>query len=282
MNERSESLFTISKMQVLVIGEKESLRSAPLVQRLTQNNLVKVEEINASITKNFLDVETLQIRFNQKLAQIFQGRELLAGEVGCADSHNSARARIAKSKIGGIVFEDDARIVNLDCLLEISLTFLMQNYGKAAVLSLAGWNPKKLTRTDACPLSSESPLKPLKLLGIPPLAVGYVLTPQAAQSLLQSNTPIKSVADWPFSNCQFYVSRDPVVYHGDEFTKSLIDSSDSNSRIRSNFQNRLKFFFFMNFFLLNEKQISLTEYCNKVWFRKVYYYLDNIKMRFRT
>ena len=71
MNERSESLFTISKMQVLVIGEKESLRSAPLVQRLTQNNLVKVEEINASITKNLLDVETLQIRFNQKLAQIF-------------------------------------------------------------------------------------------------------------------------------------------------------------------------------------------------------------------
>jgi hypothetical protein len=236
--------------------------------------------VEAKITPNYELCYENNIMFNQKMAKISIGRELLPGEIGCAFSHYSARKIISNSKFGGVILEDDARIRNSEVFYKSAAQFLQDQSGKASVLSLAGWNPAPLLENQD--LNIEKMVRNLKLLGVPPLALGYALTPLAAKELIQGSYPIKETADWPSSKCSFFVTNGILAFHGDGRTPSIIDYGGSSLRVRPNLTQRLRTILFIDFTLKKSNQMNFRHYFAQIWLRKMYFYIDNLRMLLRS
>ncbi len=152
------------------------------------------------------------------------GRELSQNERACAISHSRARAIIASSKEGGLVFEDDARIINLPNLEAAVTEFLSGSRPSIRALGLLEYRSANFP--DGLVLNQP---KLHRLLAEVPLAVATVLTPSAAEVLLRSAGRSSQIADWPYSSCKFYITSPGMVLHGDSNTESVI--GDSSTRI---------------------------------------------------
>ena len=162
--------------------------------------------------------------FNTKVfTSIFQ-REMSLQEMGCSEAHRNARKLVAESQIGGIVFEDDARFEEFEVILESAQSFLLENRGESSILNIC---ESKLSRFD-----TENPWKYRRILGHSPLAVAYVLTPEAAKDLLAANTRNTWVSDWPRSKVRHYVSLPALVKHGDAESGSEIADLNFGSDFR--------------------------------------------------
>jgi hypothetical protein len=152
------------------------------------------------------------------------GRELTQNERACAISHTTARNIIANTSRGGVIFEDDARILNLRILENMSEAFLSLYKNDYSALGLLDYSPDDRSSPELVQFP-----KIHKLLAEVPLAVATVLTRKAAWSLTESANLGSQIADWPSSRCSYYFLTPGCVKHGDEGTGSVI--GDSSTRI---------------------------------------------------
>lgn len=247
-------------LDVYIIETPLSQRSAPLIKLLSSEPRVNLVRISAKMVASDRDISDFGIKVNYKVFPLLEGRLLSHGEIGCAQSHNEARSLLAESTNGGVILEDDARILDLDSFIKISTDFLNQNRNSKRILSLTGMSQINAVNKK----KDKSPAhKWMRTYGHSPLAVANAITPMAACDLLNSNQPIKYVADWPYSKSKFYSVKVPVVCHGDETTESLIDASGSR---KSTTKGNLLFFVysFLSYITTRNKQLGIRPYFNRI------------------
>lgn len=202
------------------------------------------------------------------------GRYMTVQELGCAEAHFLAREAVAVTSHGGIIFEDDARFTEPQMLIRMATDFLEKHRGHASVLNLC--------ESSLSTFQVNKPRRSVKLFGHAPLAVAYVLTPEAAAELNRANNPITWVADWPVSNVEHFVCVPALVQHGDENSGSEI-AINLNGRDLRHKRDRLRK-------ILNTvKSISLLSSATKrnrakflyfAIFAPLYWRIDLIKTRF--
>jgi hypothetical protein len=212
---------------VVIITTPKSKRVEPLLNKLKGDARFVVMQIDATMGVNM--PEPTEISLKSEFRDY--GRSLSQSERACAASHRTARQIISQSDLGGIIFEDDARIIDVDQLYDISVHFLQKNSKQAKALSLVSYVTRDLERSPEtsrnfrCPLFSDAPL-----------AVATALTPRAATELVLESKKSSMVADWPHSKCRFYFLRMGLVKHGDSETSSVIGDVDSRiSQVKFSF-----------------------------------------------
>lgn len=142
------------------------------------------------------------------------GRALTIQELGCAKAHYLARQAIVGSEIGGLIFEDDARLQEPEKILKVAKEFLEKHRGQSRILNLC--------ESSLSPFEFNVVTHLVQLWGYSPLAVAYVLTPEAARELNHANSQINWVSDWPYSKVTHFVCVPALVAHGDENSGSEI------------------------------------------------------------
>ncbi len=260
---------------VLIISTPSSTRVDKLINQLSTSTNIETRLICAKLTTNIEDCINEQIIFDQDLATNLIGRPMLPTEIGCAHSHNIARRFISQSSRGGVILEDDARIHDVEMFVNVATNFLDQQFNEARALSLAGWEPKPLD--SKIKSDFKKPVRISKLFGEPPLAVGYVVTPLAGKLLYESNSTIIYTADWPSSKVDFFVTIEPLVYHGDITTSSVIDFSG----VRNDRQAKgiSKLITPIQILFRTPRSISLKIYFKWIIVKKTKHKIDSFRLR---
>ncbi len=159
-----------------------------------------------------------------KVFSKIHGRGMSIQELGCARAHVLARMEISTSEIGGIVFEDDARFIEPEIILSVAVDFLNEHRGQATILNLC--------ESSLSPFRINHSRRPVGLFGHSPLAVAYVLTPQAAIALNRASESVDWVSDWPHSKVKHYVCVPALVAHGDDHSGSEIAIASNGHDLR--------------------------------------------------
>ena len=165
-------------------------------------------------------------------------------------------------------------IANIYDFYNQSRLFLDSQKGSLAVLSLTGFRglKKKLVKSQK--------RYALPLWGKPDLAVGYAITSSAAAKLVEANSPITSVSDWPFSSCKFHATLDPPVLHGDASTLSTIDhKGDLRNGPRTLF--KIKSLFFIPYCTKGALDIALKEYLERVFLSRFFWSIDLWRLKLK-
>ncbi len=267
------------RIPVYILSEKDSSRATNLLSSINQLSGVELHIIDAVMIADDKKLQESGVSFDQSMANFMIGRSLMPAEIGCAESHNIARRLVSDSEVGGVVLEDDARILDPEEFQRCVNDFLLANLGKSALLSLCGWKPESLSTFNSDHAKTDTRIT--RLFGKPKLAVAYALTPLAAKRLFESNKIIVQVADWPAIKCKSYVTNTNLVFHGDSQTESTIDSNSSNLRSRPSLNKRLKVFFLLDYFKFKDKNHRRI-LVSGVWVPKMQWYLDkyfNLRLR---
>lgn len=257
-------------VNVYVICTPNSDRSEMLLEQLSSDPRVVIHPIKATMITDFTASGTSLMDVDLKLARAIYRRDLLPGEFGCALSHNYVRKLVSQSSFGGIIFEDDARINNLEGLISDSLNFLSQNQGKSRILSFYTGQliePKRFR--------VHSDRHWVRYFGATPYALSYALTPSAAGRLYDSNNPVKFLADWPASASTYYVSDRNYLSHGDASTRSTIEQN-GNSRGRLRLLERLQILFGIYFVLSFRKVGNVREFLYWIWYPRFMNYFQKV------
>ena len=266
------------KLLVVVIRTPKSDRYLPIESLFKDDQRFKLEYIEASMTPSYSEVSNRSIAYSTEIFEYFQGRKLTPAEIGCADSHNRARDLIKSHTGGGLILEDDARIINIDSFFIMVTEFLSSQNSKSSILNLTGFRNIGLK---ASKNRSTSNNRYIKLWGNPDLAVSYALTQMAAAQLLNSNTPIMGVSDWPHSKCYYFVPLIPLVRHGDKNTQSIIDSTKNNFRISKSLTKKLIDFLFIKFFINKPKSIKFFGFIRYIYIEKINWHVDYFRIKIR-
>jgi hypothetical protein len=203
----------VQRIPAIIIQTPNSERFLPLFKAISVSKVFEPVLIVATMgnslsadSENFIQEEVLRY-----------GRVLTRNERACAVSHSEARNIVAQSPQGGIVFEDDARVIDLEHLERAAVGFLKKFSGTSSALGLLDY---KNEHTEGC--TKNLPIRFRKLLAETPLAVATVLTPIAAGEILNSATTSSQIADWPKSKCHFFILPDGCVRHGDTTSGTVI------------------------------------------------------------
>ncbi len=203
----------MQRIPAVIIQTPNSERFLPLLEVICKSEVFEPVLIVATMgyslsgeNEEFIQEEVLRY-----------GRVLTQNERACAVSHSEARNVIAQSQHGGIIFEDDARVIDLEHLEQAALSFLAKFSNVNSALGLLDY---KNQHVEGC--TNSKPLRFRKLLAETPLAVATVLTPIAASEILKSAITSSQTADWPKSKCRFFILSDGCVRHGDETSGSVI------------------------------------------------------------
>jgi GR25 family glycosyltransferase involved in LPS biosynthesis len=209
----------VKSFKVFIIDSNLPSRSSILIREIEKCTKFELIKIEATMVSSLLDVDRRELEYSDVDFRKATGRSLLPGEIGCANSHNIARRKVSSEVRGALILEDDARVISSDKLARLIEEFDDTIRDESAILSLtdflsSGREPRE---------PSMNQVEFFKLRGEPPLAVAYYLRPKAAKLLLDANTPINTVADWPKADVKFFVSNSVFVTHGDKETQSLIE-----------------------------------------------------------
>lgn len=156
------------------------------------------------------------------------GRAPLEGEIGCALAHRDAYEVLLQSDCEwGLVFESDAKIVDLVELRKVVESVIQESEGR-----------------DVVSLYSESPIfaKTERYLGsvrfvelktVPDGTVAYLINRRAAASFIEAQTPISSVSDWPMSTMyvNFGFVRTDAVRHSTDTQESIVAGNVERSSL---------------------------------------------------
>ena len=206
----------MKRIPAVVIQTPNSERFLPLIEILKHSKFFEPVLMAATMGVNLS--ETKQSFEKQELTRY--GRVLSRNERACAISHTRAREIIAESENGGLILEDDARIPDLKILESVSRAFLEEKAKSRSALGLLDYSGT----TD----SSKRQGNHLnygrfhRLFAEVPLAVGTLLTPEAAAGLVMSAGEYSQLADWPYSRCRYYFLSTGCIAHGDSTTNSVI------------------------------------------------------------
>lgn len=207
---------------VVVIKTPNSKRVDPLLVQLEKISRVETIVIEATMghSLGFPCDASIQNELT------CYGRALTQNERACAISHRRAREILAKSDFGGIILEDDARILNPEAFVTETRDFLRTHRGKKHVLTLLSYLKTPHGRKRRC-MGKNS----FRLFAEAPLAVGVAITPEAAKCLISAAKDRSMTADWPTSRCVFFGLKTGVIQHGDSETVSMI--GDVEDRVSS-------------------------------------------------
>jgi GR25 family glycosyltransferase involved in LPS biosynthesis len=266
------------KLLVVVIRTPKSDRYLPIESLFKDDQRFKLEYIEASMTPSYSEVSNRTIAYSAELFEYFQGRKLTPAEIGCADSHNRARDLIKSHADGGVIMEDDARIINIDSFFKMATDFLLSQKSKLSILNLTGFRNIGLETSRNRSMSNN---RYVKLWGYPDLAVSYALTQRAAGELLKSNTPIMGVSDWPHSKCYYFVPLIPLVLHGDKSTQSIIEPSKNTFRVGKSLTKKLIDFLFIKFFINKPKNIKLINFIRYIYIEKINWHVDYFRIKIK-
>ena len=208
-----------------------------------------------------------------KVFSKIHGRRMTIQELGCARAHFLARAEISTSEIGGIIFEDDARFIEPGIILTVAADFLKKHRGQATVLNLC--------ESALSPFRVNQLRKSVGLFGHSPLAVAYVLTPQAAIALNQASESVDWVADWPHSKVKHYICVPALVVHGDEESGSEIAIALNGNDLRHQKNAVRKILRFINPFRFASSLVNNypKEFIYFVFLAPLYWRIDQFKAR---
>lgn len=235
-------------IDVYVLVSPGSNRSEDLLRNLRSNSEVTVHLIASTMTPTFSEVTKKCKPFNLNYASLYIGRRILPAEIGCSFTHNHARKLISEKGNGGIVLEDDAIIGDFESMLHCARQFLAINNERKRIISLH--NPSEKVFRIQKSTTDYSPL-----FGKPKIAVAYALTSTAAKELVQSNNPIRYVADWPESKCRFYVSRINYVKHDSTALSTIVEKGNELRSV-----NHSRFKYLLN--LVKEKKFQSRDLLN--------------------
>lgn len=266
------------KLLVVVIRTPKSDRYLPIESLFKDDQRFKLEYIEASMTPSYSEVSNRSIAYSTEIFEYFQRRKLTPAEIGCADSHNRARDLIQSHTGGGVILEDDARIINIDLFFIMATDFLSSQNSKLSILNFTGFRNIGL---DISRNKSTNNNSYTKLWGYPDLAVSYALTQKAADELLRSNTPIIGVSDWPHSKCCYFVPLIPLVQHGDKNTQSIIDSAKKNFRSSNSFVRKISDLLFIKYIVNGQHNIDLFQYMRSTYWDKIKWHVDYVRIKLR-
>ncbi len=241
-------------IDVIVISTPGSSRIDPLLEALNKVKYVEVHIVEATMYLAQNDKRDID-RIGQKAVY---GHELPDGAIGCAISHQVAYQLVTKLGKGAVILEDDARIPNLENFETIVRFFFSRSPSGPAILSLLPWNHK-----EPCSGKATSPNRFFRLIGKPPLTVGYALTLDAAVVLSQANPRLKYTADWPPSPTTYFSTIGGVISHGDLQSGSTIQHV--NRDLEMSRLKRLIASMFIDYWRYRKEFNSPTEYlCLKI------------------
>ena len=269
----------MDKLLIVVISTPNSSRVLKLNEQLAFSNQINLVYVPAVMYRNY-DVnfsQDIDLQFMQRL----YARSILEGEIGCSISHNLARGLIADNVAGGVVLEDDARIIDLNRFIRSACNFLEEKKD-AAILNLSTYKSVSDSYVDF--LSQSLSAKYRKSIGPTPLALAYALNQQAALKLVELNTPIRYLADWPKPSVPFFFSKFPSVAHGDFETPSIIDPAGQRKSLAriwfsGNYLDFLRSYHSIKRFIVNKTFVeSLQDRLRKV--HEFFYRLVNFKYIF--
>lgn len=257
-------------LDVYVIRTPNSDRAKFLISQLETDNRISLHTIPATMVTNLNIFNQSDEEIDLGLASSIYGRNLLPGEVGCSISHNVVRAIIAKSGRGGLVFEDDARLVDAFQIISDSISFLNEEVQESSLLSFYTGEKSGFKSVHNSQVPSW-----VKHFGPTPYALSYVLTPKAALDLHDANTPLKFLADWPVSRVTYYVTARRLVLHGEPGLGSVIEP-EKGLRVRAGYLRRISILSGCYFILRFRKFGSLKEFVMWLWVPRFLYYFEKL------
>jgi hypothetical protein len=214
--------MNVQRIPAVIIQTPNSDRFRPLFDVISTSKILEPILLTATMGDSLIvfgagAAEEEQSRY---------GRVLSQNERACAISHSNARKIIAASSNGGIIFEDDARVIDLTYLETSVLTFLAERLHSSSALGLLDYTARTVTNS-----ITNYQLKFQRLLAETPLAVATAITPAAAKLMLHSAAASSQTADWPKSDCRFFVLSRGCVLHGDPTSGTTI--GDPSLRVAS-------------------------------------------------
>ena len=261
-------------LDVFVIQTPNSTRSTPLLTSMAKDSRVRVTIVPAVIIRDEVDLVKYEIDVRKDEFWALTRRHMSYSEIGCAAAHNLARKLVSESEFGGVIFEDDARILDLANFINCIDNFLKELQDTCALLSLNYGLNVKISRNKLYSFFK------IRLFGHPPLAVAYALTKPAASALLRANTPINYVADWPDSKVKFFCLNIPLVAHGDENTLSIIDPAGALKLVNRSILYKLQKLMLIDYFFKAQKKVSFTIYLKHQFIRPLCRWIDLLNLAF--
>jgi GR25 family glycosyltransferase involved in LPS biosynthesis len=202
-------------IRVVIVGGDQP-RSDNLIQGLVGSGLFQVE-IQRRIDESDLSYGD----FLSSTSLNHYGRELSVSEKCCSLAHRLAQEKIKTS--GGIILEDDAVVLDYEALARFTTALVASN--RSILVNFSS------TRCAEDISRSQRENRFIRTWGPTPLAVGYAASKSGILQLINSNTPLRYVADWPPINSKNYRLKYPIIAHGHKNTLSLIDSSSSRVQL---------------------------------------------------
>ena len=220
------------------------------------------------------ELEKSAIRVDREYFWALTNRNLTLPEIGCAYSHNMARRECAQLEFGGVILEDDARIVDVNCFVSSAFLFLEKFKDTSSILSLTYGPGLKSSK------EPSTSFQLIELFGDAPLAVAYAVTPLAARRLFQANNPVRYVSDWPKIEVNNYCLLNPLVSHGDVNTQSTIDPTGTLSRTKRNLRFTILKLTLLDFFMRSRSHLKFKEYVLHNFIKPIKFRLDSIRFFF--
>lgn len=215
-------------IKVFVIKSQNRSLDTALLSFIHENDLDMIESPGV-----FLQSGTnLDSVVDFKECHLRIGRRISLSEIGIALAHRQIYKRIIEeNQAWALVLEDDAFITDTNLFknqIENSICFSPD----IPRVSLLFHHAKRL-------VSSQPNSTFMRSTITPSYAVAYVLNKSAANELLESQTPITSVADWPLCThkIDYWLSKSFAIAHGSE-THHFNSYLDGMSRSPTNFLDK--------------------------------------------
>jgi hypothetical protein len=257
-----------------IITSKDATRKYPLISSLSSDARFKIHEVPGCYPEDLPPL--IDIRW--EVARLKLRREISLGEIGISIIHRKIQTIIARTGKLSIVFEDDARIENLDYLFNVCYEFT-KNSKQSCLLNLSdsranrGGNYGKENHNN----------RSTALCGVSELALGYLITPSGAKELSNANFPIYSPADWPFAKIRHFVLLKPAVSHGDLNTESTVDANNALNRgVKNSLTEKFLILSFIDYITYRSKFLNIKEYVQLILKHRIDFYLDVVYMKVKN
>ena len=250
----------MGKLKVIVI-ESGTGRSTPLIMNLQAREDIDLLFVKATMTMTKTQYLEAKIDYSDKNSNLYLGRSMSFPEIGCAHSHNIARSILGTADLGGVILEDDARICDIDNFVFLTQSFLKNAKNKLALLNLSNKSPL----VDDCSLGHTTRPFYSRVLGPTPLAVGYAVTPRGALKLVENNSPISMVSDWPVDGISCYKPNHQLVHHGDGTLISTIDPKQNSHRNSKSTKLSLSILIGIYYISKRALDISFVIFMKRMW-----------------
>jgi GR25 family glycosyltransferase involved in LPS biosynthesis len=256
-----------------IIRSDDANRSLSLIESLKQHSHINIILIDGY----YLNEEELALVTDHTWSKIRNFRNLVSGEIGSALSHSFVQTMVAEAGVGGVILEDDARIINIENFYTTCFDFLSAK-NPVRILNLC--DPRAQNMSTRFHLEKIPKTSSINLIGLSNRNVAYALSSRSARSISEVNFPIYSTPDWPFSSNRHAILIHPVVLHGDNNTISTIDKFDTLKReIRGNILRKIRMVLFYDY-LKNYKHFEdITQYYNIVLRHRVNFFADIVLIK---